>query len=236
VEQLNFNLEAIMDRHFLIPATIAAALHAGLLFGIRPSKPDLSSAAAEKPVIIELIKNLVEFTLEPTPAEDTEKSSAQRPPEAAPPVLPEPPPINPAGGFELKVPETPPNICTVPVTTVPLGPFGPPTDLPIGPGIATTGILNGIDLDRTPRTRSQTPPAYPFEAKKEGRSGTVTVEFVVDESGGVLSPQVVNSTDPVFNDSALRAIARWRFEPGKRDGRVVRFKMAVPVVFSLNAE
>jgi protein TonB len=59
------------------------------------------------------------------------------------------------------------------------------------------------------------------------------VEFVVDESGNVLNPRVVSSSDRAFEENTLRAVAKWKFEPGRRDGRTVRFRMSVPVVFKL---
>jgi protein TonB len=107
----------------------------------------------------------------------------------------------------------------------------PPGDV-VGPGRA--GLVTGGDLDRSPQTRFQAAPLYPAEARREGRSGTVTVEFVVDESGTVVTPRVASSSDRVFEEAALRAVARWRFEPGRRHGQVVRFRMAVPIHFSLN--
>ena len=224
-----------MDRHFLVPATIAAALHAGLLFGIRPSKT-AAVASEPKPPVIDFVKKVVEFIVDSVPPEGADRSAPPRPADAAPPVLPELPAAQPVDAFPMPPPAVPGPASLVPVTTIPPGPFGPASDLPTGPGVGPGGVWKGTDLDRTPRTRSQTPPAYPFEAKKDGRSGTVTVEFVVDETGAVLTPRITDSTDAVFNDSALRAIARWRFEPGRKDGRVVRFRMAVPVVFSLNPE
>lgn len=225
-----------MDRHFLIPATIAAAIHGGLLFGIRPAKSELTSTTGKKPPIITVIELIRDFTLEPPPPEEIEKVATQGSPDNARPTLDELPPVNPTALFAIEVPKTPTSMPDIPISTIPRGPVGIPSGVAEGTGFEKGTGLRITDLDRTPRTRSQTPPAYPFEAKKEGRDGTVNVEFTVDESGGVLSPRVLSSSDPVFNDSALRAIARWRFEPGKRDGRVVRFKMVVPIVFSLNAE
>ena len=90
-------------------------------------------------------------------------------------------------------------------------------------------ILDASQLDATPRARSQMPPKYPAEAARESRSGEVWVEFVVIEDGTVRNPRVIRATDSVFVEATLRAIERWRFEPGRRDGRVVRFRLAVPV-------
>jgi len=60
------------------------------------------------------------------------------------------------------------------------------------------------------------------------------VEFTVDEMGRVINPHVTSSTHSEFEAPTLRAVQTWRFEPGKHLGRVVRFRMSVPVQFSLN--
>jgi protein TonB len=59
------------------------------------------------------------------------------------------------------------------------------------------------------------------------------VEFVVDEAGRVMHPFVVRSSRAGFEAPTLRAVEKWRFEPGKKDGRAVRFRMQIPVTFSL---
>jgi outer membrane biosynthesis protein TonB len=49
-----------------------------------------------------------------------------------------------------------------------------------------------------------------------------------------MNPYVISRTDPLFEEAALRAVGHWRFAPGRHHGRVVRFKMAVPIVFRMN--
>jgi protein TonB len=60
---------------------------------------------------------------------------------------------------------------------------------------------------------------------------TVNVLFVVDEGGRVENPIVQNSSDPQFEAAALAAIRQWKFEPGKRGGKPVRFRMRQPFTF-----
>jgi protein TonB len=110
-----------------------------------------------------------------------------------------------------------------------------PTDIgiPGGTAIGVGSIVSRDQLDNSPRTRFQVAPVYPFQAKSSGQNGEVMVEFVVDESGNVLNPRVVSSSDRAFEENTLRAVAKWKFEPGRRDGRTVRFRMSVPVVFKL---
>jgi len=42
---------------------------------------------------------------------------------------------------------------------------------------------------------------------------------------------VQQSPDPVFDRAALDAIKKWKFEPGKRNGKPVRFRMRQPITF-----
>ncbi len=102
----------------------------------------------------------------------------------------------------------------------------------VGPGKGS--IIPSTALDNLPRTRAQLAPAYPDEARRNGRAGEVLVEFIVDENGRVLDPHVMHSNDPIFDAPTLRAVAKWRFEPGRKNGRVVRFRMAVPVAYAVN--
>jgi protein TonB len=119
----------------------------------------------------------------------------------------------------------------VSTSTISFGPIGHPDGIGI-PSAAPVGITA---LDNPPRTRSQVAPVYPNEVKVEGKGGEVLIEFIVDETGRVLDAHVVKSSDPRFESATLRAVAKWRFEPGKSNGRPVRFRMVAPVVFSLEA-
>jgi protein TonB len=101
-------------------------------------------------------------------------------------------------------------------------------------GFGPRSITDGINLDNPPRTRLQAAPMFPFEAKRDGRTGEVLVEFVVNEHGRVLDPKVVRSSHAMFEEPTLRAVSKWQFEPGRQRGRIVSFRMVVPVVFSLN--
>jgi protein TonB len=42
---------------------------------------------------------------------------------------------------------------------------------------------------------------------------------------------VQSSSDPVFEAPSLAAVKQWKFEPGKRNGKPVRFRMRVPITF-----
>lgn len=91
-------------------------------------------------------------------------------------------------------------------------------------------LFSTSDLDQQPRAMHQPPPAV--TPKMRARApGTVHVIFTVDQTGRVDSALVQRSTDPIFDGPALAAVKQWRFEPGRRNGQPVRFRMRVPITF-----
>lgn len=86
------------------------------------------------------------------------------------------------------------------------------------------------DLDQKPRVVHQPGPLLTAELKRRA-PGTCFVLFVVEQDGRVANPTVQSSTDPVFERPAIAAVRQWRFEPGKRAGKPVRFRMRVPITF-----
>ena len=97
--------------------------------------------------------------------------------------------------------------------------------------VVTDQIFALADLDQAPRTVLQPAPEYPAALRKQKLDGTVYVLFMVDRTGRVDSPIVQKSTNPAFEPAALQAVKRWRFEPGKRNGQAVVFRMRVPITF-----
>ena len=91
-------------------------------------------------------------------------------------------------------------------------------------------IFSGADLDQPARATYRTNPT--MDAKMRRRApGKVWIIFVVDERGRVQSPKVQSSTDPVFEKSAMAALKKWRFDPGKRNGKPVSSRMRIPITF-----
>lgn len=86
------------------------------------------------------------------------------------------------------------------------------------------------DLDQAPRAVFQPSPIVDRELRKK-TPATVYVLFVVDRQGRVENPLVQKSTDALFEKPALAAVKQWKFEPGKRNGEAVRFRMRVPITF-----
>jgi len=69
-------------------------------------------------------------------------------------------------------------------------------------------------------------PKFPPQAVREDiNTGSVTVKFTVEPDGSVSSPSVIDAKPRrgVFDDAALRAVAKWKFKPiaAPRDTQVV---------------
>ncbi len=89
------------------------------------------------------------------------------------------------------------------------------------------------ELDQRARVLHQIEPVYPRELRRRKVEGTVYVVFVVDSDGRVVNPKVESATNDAFQDPALEAVRRWRFEPAVARGEKVRSKLRVPIRFSL---
>lgn len=59
-------------------------------------------------------------------------------------------------------------------------------------------------------------PKFPTQAVREGiEQGSVTIKFTVQTDGSVTNPTVTDAKPRrgIFDDAALRAVARWKFKP-----------------------
>lgn len=99
-----------------------------------------------------------------------------------------------------------------------------------GEGGGADALFSMADLDQKPRAIYQPNPAMTVAMRRKA-PGTVTVLFVVDEQGRVAEAKVQRSTDKVFERAALDAVKKWKFEPGKRKNKPVRFNMKIPITF-----
>ena len=86
-----------------------------------------------------------------------------------------------------------------------------------------------------PRVTFQQRPIYPWAMQASQMRGEVLVDFIVDIEGRVRNPFVVRSLNPAFDDPAIDAVRKWRFDPGLHGDRPVATHMQVPIVFELDA-
>jgi len=67
-------------------------------------------------------------------------------------------------------------------------------------------------------------PQYPEELKMQKIEGIVIALISVDEKGYVYSVEIEKSAHEAFADSAVTALLRWRFIPGRSNGEFVKFR------------
>lgn len=76
-------------------------------------------------------------------------------------------------------------------------------------------------------------PAYPPDVLRDKVEGTVTLYAVIRADGSVDGIKVLDSLDSRLDDTAARALARWHFRPGTRNGEPVALEAVVEVPFRM---
>jgi protein TonB len=213
-----------MRRDFVLALMVSLLIHGGLA-GL--------SEWLKQPAV-RVTRDIIEVPLppmpmpplDPEPVDPPEKREELTPvADFSPPILPDVP-LPPQPDSFVQPLEPPPldNVRPDVVVIIPPGRVGP---RPI------TEIFNPATLDQQPIATYQAKPVYPFERRHEGLTGGVVVGFVVDAAGSVQNAYVVSSTDNAFEASALQAVARWKFKPGRKGGRAVSTRMQVPILFHI---
>lgn len=100
---------------------------------------------------------------------------------------------------------------------------------------ANLQLFEIAQLDQTPLPRFQARPQYPVEMRQAGEPGQVVVDFVVDPAGNVQNAFALRSSRVEFESAAVEAVSKWKFRPGRKDGRDVNTHLQVPIVFTLAA-
>ena len=138
-----------------------------------------------------------------------ETTRAEKPLRTPPPQVLLPPRAGPGGeGTDDGVPYQPPII-----------------DLAGRGGIGPTV---GVDRDVIPIVRVA--PEYPVRAIPRGIEGWVQIQFTVTATGSVRDPVIVAAEpEGYFEDAALKAIARWRYNP-RIDGGIAVERVGLQTV------
>ncbi len=104
------------------------------------------------------------------------------------------------------------------------------------PADASGTVFDIKQLDQQPTPRRQVPPVYPTELRTQGITGQVVVDFVVDAEGKVQQAYAKRSSNPGLEESAVKAVSQWQFDPGKKGGLRVNTHLQIPIVFTIAKE
>jgi TonB family protein len=91
----------------------------------------------------------------------------------------------------------------------------------IGGGVSPPTVLYKVE------------PEYSEEARKAKFQGTVVLYVVVDEKGNPKDLKVLRPLGLGLDQKAIEAVEKWRFNPGKKDGKPVPVQATIEVNFRL---
>lgn len=191
-----------------------------------PLPPEPEKSPVEKPVT------------KPKPVVKKPAALKKKPSEK---VVPIPTPPVPAPEMAIQEPKTqaPPSVekAKPAASDPPPAPVPPP--FPAAPGDSDrtpreTANVSAAMVMATPRYSENPPPEYPAIARRRGYQGTVILEVFVKESGRVGNLRIAESSShSLLDKAALKAVKRWKFQPGRRQGLPVAMWIRVPVDFRL---
>lgn len=96
------------------------------------------------------------------------------------------------------------------------------------------GVYWLADVPVKPRLVNPVSPTYPAAYKNAGIQGYAIVEFTITEEGKVTDCIVLEANFPLFAASAVQSIERWKFSPGRLDGKPVACRAQQKLDFQLN--
>ena len=152
---------------------------------------------------------------------------------AAPTAASRPPTPQPLA----EVGEAPPSELPESQTSPELAPAAAPDREPAGAALelplpVDPEYLSARLLDVLPRPLAEVAPLYPEQAAGQDLSGVVTLLLYIDELGIVTDITVLSAEPPgYFEESAMASFRDALFQPGQRDGRAVKSRLAVEVNF-----
>jgi periplasmic protein TonB len=209
---------------------VSVCAHAAVVVAIyvAPIFATTDLPAPRRPLTFEAITPIVTPPIPVTPRVSQPTQPARSPsfPIAEPPELP--PDTPPA------LPDVPPDLVAPGGTGVPtigLAPVGDPVAAPPQAPARRDPIPVG-GVVRPPTRVIYIQPSYPALALAARKEGTVILQAVIDESGGVREVKVLRSI-PLLDEAAVQAVSQWKFTPTLLNGTPVPVVMTVTVGFTL---
>lgn len=115
-----------------------------------------------------------------------------------------------------------------------VGVDGPPATTTTVADVPSVPLPVGGDV-KAPVVLSRVQPVYPKLAINARMNGMVIVECVIDKTGRVRQANVLRSTSPMFNQSALDAVQQWQFAPGSLHGTAIDTIFNLTVTFRISS-
>ena len=91
------------------------------------------------------------------------------------------------------------------------------------------------DVDVPPKMQRHAMPGYPFNLRRSGISGEAVIRFVVDTRGKTRDIEILSSTHEEFGAAAAATVAKWRYDPARKNGQPVNVHLRMPMIFNINS-
>ena len=86
-----------------------------------------------------------------------------------------------------------------------------------------------------PKVIHQVVPSYPEELRRQGIEGQAELQVGIDEQGNVGGVRILKSLHPYLDNSAVRALKQWKYEPVYQNGVPVPAAITLTVNFTREA-
>ncbi len=99
----------------------------------------------------------------------------------------------------------------------------------------TNQAMDDSSVDTPPKVKRRSPIVYPELARKQGVSGFVTMNVLINTQGNVEDVEIIDSKPKdIFDLKADSTIRSWKFEPATYNGEKVSVWATQKIVFKLN--
>lgn len=102
-------------------------------------------------------------------------------------------------------------------------------------GDALVATAGGREVNANVIPLARINPIYPKRAKMMKKEGFVLLEFTITQVGSVKDIDVVEAQPPnIFDRSAKRALAKWKFKPKIENNLAIEQRASVKINFELD--
>lgn len=225
-----------MKRDLIIGLLVSILVHGGLGWGgefMKGKKKKVVEEEGDEMTVMVQAPPAIEP--EEVEADTSNENQSNQPTEQsfAPPTLVDAPQAVNFDSFTQQLqPPPPPNVNVSKQMSVPKG---PPATGAVARNMAN--VFNIKDLDQRPEDRPGNKgikPNYPYDLKRAGVTGSVQIEFIIDENGNVIDAWVTKATNREFEQPTLQAAMRWKFKPGRKGGKAVKVRASRLVPFQIS--
>lgn len=77
-------------------------------------------------------------------------------------------------------------------------------------------------------------PEYPKMYRNAGKEGDVIIEVIVDKQGKISEHRVLKSDGDLFTEASVKALLKFRYKPGTKNGQPIKFKVVELFRFKLS--